>query len=238
MTRALETGPAASAQRWRLAADALEAAIISSLESWLISPGAQADLVISGRTASEVGAVQRFLDYLRKTASALESPAKLKMWAEHIGGVNIVGNKMTITLNLRPMMPENLREFVSESVTLETEIQLTKRGQGMRLILGATDASALRDEVALRLVARAHRWRDAWFSNAASELAEIAEGDGAPVSDASKQIRLAFLAPEIIEALLDGRTNVATAERLRRLPELPAGWADQRRLLLSRATQN
>ncbi len=43
---------------------------------------------------------------------------------------------------------------------------------------------------------------------------------------------LAFLAPDIVKAILDGRQPVAlTAESLRRLPALPTDWDAQRRLL-------
>jgi len=43
---------------------------------------------------------------------------------------------------------------------------------------------------------------------------------------------LAFLAPDIIAAILEGSQPAGlSAERLIRLPNLPAGWAEQRRLL-------
>jgi len=43
---------------------------------------------------------------------------------------------------------------------------------------------------------------------------------------------LAFLAPDIVEAILDGTQPVdLTAETLSRLPDLPVSWADQRALL-------
>ncbi len=43
---------------------------------------------------------------------------------------------------------------------------------------------------------------------------------------------LAFLAPDIVEAILDGRQSVElTAESLKRLPALPTDWDAQRRLL-------
>ena len=43
---------------------------------------------------------------------------------------------------------------------------------------------------------------------------------------------LAFLAPDIVEAIVQGRQPVAlTARYLKRLKPLPASWAEQRRLL-------
>ncbi len=45
-------------------------------------------------------------------------------------------------------------------------------------------------------------------------------------------MKLAFLAPDIVQAILEGRQPVdLTAARLMRLSNLPASWEDQRRLL-------
>ena len=50
--------------------------------------------------------------------------------------------------------------------------------------------------------------------------------------DVGKVLGLAFLAPDIVEAIFDGRQPVdLTATRLRRLTDLPACWVEQRRLL-------
>jgi hypothetical protein len=45
-------------------------------------------------------------------------------------------------------------------------------------------------------------------------------------------MRLAFLAPDIVEAILDGRQPLElTAERLIRNSRLPISWPEQRRAL-------
>ncbi|HYA35022.1 MAG TPA: hypothetical protein VEF03_05350, partial [Candidatus Binataceae bacterium] len=45
-------------------------------------------------------------------------------------------------------------------------------------------------------------------------------------------IRLALLAPEIVEAIIDGRQPVSlTADYLSWHPQLPADWSDQKRVL-------
>jgi site-specific DNA recombinase len=47
----------------------------------------------------------------------------------------------------------------------------------------------------------------------------------------TRVLRLTLLAPDIVEAILDGRHPVElTAARLKRL-RLPLSWADQRRIL-------
>jgi site-specific DNA recombinase len=61
---------------------------------------------------------------------------------------------------------------------------------------------------------------------------EIAKHDGLDPSDVGRILQLAFLAPDIVEAILAGRQPLdLTAKRLKRVGTLPLGWQDQRRLL-------
>jgi hypothetical protein len=50
-------------------------------------------------------------------------------------------------------------------------------------------------------------------------------------SDVSRCLKLAFLAPDIIEAILDGREPAELTARALLRVDLPTYWNDQRRLL-------
>lgn len=57
-------------------------------------------------------------------------------------------------------------------------------------------------------------------------------GSGGVCADLSRLLPLALLAPDIVEAIIEGRQPVdLTVSRLKRTPELPASWTEQRRLL-------
>ena len=63
-------------------------------------------------------------------------------------------------------------------------------------------------------------------------ISEIANAAGSSASDISRSMQLAFLAPDLLEAILDGRLPIElTATRLQRIDALPLLWQDQRRLL-------
>ena len=60
------------------------------------------------------------------------------------------------------------------------------------------------------------------------ELAARHDGDRSHIN---RTLPLAFLAPDIVPAIIDGRTDSSlTLSRIKRL-KLPASWQDQRKLL-------
>ena len=62
-------------------------------------------------------------------------------------------------------------------------------------------------------------------------VSDIARRETADVGDVSRSLQLAFLAPDLVERILDGTQPVAlTAERLKRL-DVPLLWEDQRAML-------
>jgi hypothetical protein len=66
----------------------------------------------------------------------------------------------------------------------------------------------------------------------ASSLAEIAAREGFAVRYVGRLIRLAFLAPDIVQSIVQGRQpNSLTAEALTRRIELPLEWRSQKAAL-------
>jgi len=110
--------------------------------------------------------------------------------------------------------------------------QLKRCGHGRKLIIGQHKGSdsAQPDPSLLRTVARAHTWLDDLKSGLSYK--EIATRDAIDERLVARTVRLAFLAPDITKAILAGREpRGLTAERLVRIPKLPASWTEQRSLL-------
>ena len=63
-------------------------------------------------------------------------------------------------------------------------------------------------------------------------FAALAKREGVSPSYFTRLIRLSYLAPDIIEAILDGRQpHDLTADKLLAHSRLPLGWPDQRTVL-------
>jgi hypothetical protein len=120
-----------------------------------------------------------------------------------------------------------------DTIQIEVPIELKRRGATTKLVIrSATADTKSPDPNLIELVARAHRWLDDLAEGRMTSVREIARRDGLDEGDVSRFLPLAFLAPDIVEAILDGRQPVElTAEKLKRIGTLPHGWDDQRRLL-------
>jgi site-specific DNA recombinase len=88
------------------------------------------------------------------------------------------------------------------------------------------------DPALLKLLRRAHDWHGRLATGRSESTAEIARDEGLARSYVTRVMRLAFLAPSITEAILDGhQPPEPNAERLVRRSRLPLNWDDQRRQL-------
>jgi site-specific DNA recombinase len=82
-----------------------------------------------------------------------------------------------------------------------------------------------------KAIARGRAWFEELAAGRTRSLRELAEGDGITRRYVRRLVDLAFLSPELVEAILQGQQPVElTATRLTEL-DLPLDWADQRSLL-------
>src|SRR6476660_51896 len=88
------------------------------------------------------------------------------------------------------------------------------------------------DAKLVSLLADAHCWIDDVGQGRVVSLRDIARRYHRDVGEVSRTLPLAFLAPDIIEAILGGRQPIElTARQLLRIRNLPSSWEDQRRRL-------
>ena len=149
--------------------------------------------------------------------------------------MELKSDRIRVSIKLPIADTENSGIRLPERVAIARSfpMQLKRRGVELRLIVGDHNRSAaVVDLSLLKAVARAHRWFDELSTGKASSLAAIAAREGLAVRYVGRLIRLAFLAPEIIESIVEGRQpTTLTAEALTRRIELPLSWSAQRTAL-------
>jgi hypothetical protein len=120
-----------------------------------------------------------------------------------------------------------------DSLTIRIPIRLQRRG-GRKLIL-TPEGSAMPapkprpDETLVKALVRAHRWRRRIESGKAKSITDLAEHEGVTDAYVCRLLPLTCLAPDVVEAILNGRQPKGL-----RLAELlgngPLAWEEQRRL--------
>jgi hypothetical protein len=83
------------------------------------------------------------------------------------------------------------------------------------------------DSTLIRALARAHRWKRLLEDGTYRSAAEMAEAEGLTRSFVNRLLRLTLLAPDIVEAILEGRQPKGIA-----LDEMRSvDWSEQRKRL-------
>ena len=125
-------------------------------------------------------------------------------------------------------------EAAPEKKSIMLPVTLGRRGRETRIALPPTDdrAPALRDPALIKLVVKAHRARELLEASSGETIADLAAAQGYSRDYFGVLLRIAYLAPDIVAAILDGRQPIAlTRQRLARMTSLPTGWQDQREML-------
>jgi hypothetical protein len=90
------------------------------------------------------------------------------------------------------------------------------------------------DGTLVKALARAWRWQRMLDDGVYTSVSEIGDTENISKSYVSRILRLALLAPDIVEAILAGRTDQALMLGQLERP-LPASWEEQRLLVCSAA---
>jgi len=93
-------------------------------------------------------------------------------------------------------------------------------------------STAKPDARLIKLLIRAHRFNATLAGSGGTPFAALANQEGVSPSYFTRLIRLSYLAPDITQAILDGRQpSDLTADKLLAHSRLPLPWQDQRTLL-------
>jgi DNA invertase Pin-like site-specific DNA recombinase len=236
ISRALVTGVTSQVPHgWRLPALEIERIIASEVEKMLSDRSAiVAALREHGIDMRHVPTVLEAAHSLGgKLRSDLERGPVLTSLVER---VELRQDAMGLAITLAPVLKgDGPAPEVSGAVNIVRSVPLRfrRRGVEMKLVIDSPGTSPPRvDPVLLKTVARAHRWFEALASGQATSVAELAKRDGVNDRYIRSLMHLAFLAPQVVEAIIQGcQPADLTAKALVTRIELPLSWQDQAQAL-------
>jgi len=118
--------------------------------------------------------------------------------------------------------------------TIIVHIPMTFRRHGGRKRIVAPDGGSAwtpsrptRDDTLIKALARAHRWQRMLEGREHSSIGDLADAEKINKSYLSRILRLTLLAPDIVQAILDGRQprELALADLMK---PFPVEWERQR----------
>lgn len=227
----------------RIPAHELETAVLSRLRAFLTSAKEIVDTL--GNDSTGADSVQNLIGAAQRSAKDLQTGSTLKQReflqavitsvVVHEASIKVKLNRRNLLQRLAPGCLNGLAPNISasgnEAISLVVEGRVKRCGGQMRLILcGKHEEPGRMVPSMIKAVARAHHWRDLIVNGHSTGGRSLAKRFGFDERYISAIVRCAFLAPDIVEAILDGRQppNLTLAKITTRLP---MDWSEQRRML-------
>jgi len=217
-------------------AEEIEAALAKATLGHLSQPDAISVLIDGKVDSEEVAGVVESLNGIRDELCDPRSKSGRQLLMMIVRQVELTEKALCAQIELAPALVDRIASADADrfAIELSTPIQLKRRGSELKLILqGAGSYRGAPDPTLINTILDARRWFAAYTQQESPmSISEIAIAAGVSPGDVTRSIPLAFLSPDLIEAILDGRQSLdLTATSLRRMGQLPFLWDDQRRLL-------
>ena len=225
---------------WRLPAKELEGVVLRGLVGLL-----KDDLRLSQALQMKDASADRSHAVMKQAAALAGdllqgSPQRQRqLLAGLLGCVVLQAAAISVDIRLASLLdlldPQSscLELGANGALKLLIPIALKRRGVEAKLVMRASSGSPTPGDAKLvSLLADAQRWIDDLGQGRAVSLRDLARQYKRDVGAVSRTLPLAFLAPDIVEAILHGRQAIElTPRQLLRIATLPHRWDDQRRRL-------
>ena len=231
------SGPDAPGSSLRIPAPELEAAVAACLVSALDDP-----LELCARAWLQVP-VERTGELAH---AAAELAARLRqrsrdLLRELVSSVCVHEDSVEVECDageLAELLGAKLADHAHSTFTLRSEVRLQRSGLAVRLVQASGAGIDISPSVSLiRLVVKARCWW-AVLRRGEIDVTRLAEREGVTSSYLTRVVRLAFLSPVVVEAILAGATKASVdGEMLTATGAISPDWAQQAQKLLPAASR-
>jgi hypothetical protein len=223
----------------RIPAGEIEQLVTSRLRQWLFDPSIyQATRLSDPSTqrrllarAAEIGKCWPELPATRQRAFLTALIERIDVRATQID-IHIRPTRLGAILDIAAMPVPHATDEETQIVSIPVRLRRSGRETTMRIDGTDPFATTKPDERLVKLLIRAHRFNAALLNSDGVSYAALAKREGVSPSYFTRLVRLSYLAPDIGQAILDGRQpRDLTADKLLAHSRLPLAWHDQRTAL-------
>ena len=239
-SRLIETG-SHDPTGWRLPALQIEGAVTAALADWLRNPHELMAMIGDHNLAASH--LNQSLNAARQLADSVQGstcPERRSLITELVSGITIATGTLVLKIRRGGLLKAigvvdahvSSSELTGDEHDIPVPFSLKRRGVEAKLVVGDGHHDTSVDPVLVSTIARAHASFAKLASGDAIGINHIAQQQNVPASEISRLLPLAFLAPDIVEAIMAGRQPPEiTAKHLKRFDNLPLDWDLQRKAL-------
>jgi hypothetical protein len=229
----------------RIPAEEIEQAMTSRLRQWLVDPGSVYQAIRLADPSAQRRLIAR-AEQIGRSWPELPAARQHAFLTALIKRIDVGANR--IDIHFRPTRLSTLLDTTAtplpsatddEIQILSVPIELHRSGREIKMLIAGTDlfATAKPDVRLIKLVIRARRFNATLVSGDDVPFAALAKREGVSPSYFTRLVRLNYLAPDITQAILDGRQpRDLTSDKLLAHSRLPLTWDEQRAVLGFRLT--
>jgi site-specific DNA recombinase len=224
--------PSSEQPAWRVSAHDIEQIVRTKIKELLLDRNRIARMVIvvdPRRVEPAVAAAAQ----LAASPSMLDDPAALG-----INQIKLLDDRIDLIVNQHKMLSACGIEAGDENdaqITLSAPVERVRRGHELKLIIPSAKlpepSAHIRDERIVGILSEAMEARQLVLTAPDLSLQEIASTHGRCRKRLAKLVRLSWLAPDAVVAILDGKQPAGFTANSLLDADLPIGWHEQRAVL-------
>jgi site-specific DNA recombinase len=196
----------------RIPAGQIEQLVTSRVRQWLVDPGSIYQATRLSDPSMQHRLIARAAE-IGKTWPELPATRQRAFLTALIERIHIGANQIDIHFRLTRLgaildvAAPSLSATDDEAQILSIPVQPRRSGREIRMLIDGTDpfATAKPDARLVKLVIRARRFNAALLDSDEVPFAALAKREGVSPSYFTRLVRLSYLAPDITQAILDGR---------------------------------
>ena len=209
------------------------------MRQWLLDPGS----VYQATRVADPAAQRRLIaraGEIGKSWPELPATRQRAFLAALIERIDVGANRIEIHFHptrlsaLLDIAATRSSSATDEAQILSVPIELRRSGREIKMLIEGTDpfATTKPDARLIKLLIKARRFNAALVGSDGVPLGVLVKREGVSPSYFTRLIRLSYLAPDISQAILDGRQpRDLTADKLLAHSRLPLSWHEQRTVL-------